>query len=117
MLDRLHGGGVEIVSPNFMNQRQLAPDRPVVPIHVRAQTVTEGATVEDIAFDKAEEAASLDQLVEAYKKTQEEIAQLADPPVGADPERTKRHGEHLARRLSRLEATIATRKEAEDAGH
>ena len=73
-----------------------------------------GTTVEEVAFDKAEEAASLDQLVEAYKQTQAEIAQLADPPAGSDPAQIKRHGEQLARRLSRLEAAITARREAED---
>ena len=114
MLDHLHAGGVEIVSPNFMNQRQLQADASVVPVHVQARAATESATVEEIAFDKAEEAASLDQLVEAYKKTQEEIAGLAEPPAGADPEQVKKHGERLARRLSRLEVAITARREADD---
>jgi len=116
MLDRLHGAGVEIVSPTFMNQRQFAPADAVVPAAGPAGPTTATVTVEEVAFDKAEEAANLDQLRESYRQTQQEIAGLADPPPGSDRQETQRRGEQLARRLSRLEAAIAELEAEHDGG-
>ncbi|WP_369601250.1 mechanosensitive ion channel domain-containing protein [Hahella sp. SMD15-11] len=60
VLDSLHGAGVEIVSPNFMNQRVLDPDVPVIPKADwrRSGRQEEKKRVEDVAFDKAETAAT-----------------------------------------------------------
>ena len=57
MLDSLHGGGVEIVSPTFMNRRELDPRKAVVP---PAYDTVAGPTADsppaDVVFDKAENA-------------------------------------------------------------
>src|SRR5690606_32831704 len=37
VMDELHGHGVEIVSPSFMNQRRLAEDRKMIPPVHRAK--------------------------------------------------------------------------------
>ncbi|MCB1566229.1 MAG: mechanosensitive ion channel family protein [Xanthomonadales bacterium] len=67
VLDTLHGDGVEIVSPTFMNQRQLDPGRPVIPKHDRGpdaevMKAADADSPEQRVFDKAEEAESLDAL-------------------------------------------------------
>ena len=56
-LDGLHRGGVEIVSPSFMNTRAVGQDRPFIPEPVRTAAPAAQPTAEDVAFDKAEEAA------------------------------------------------------------
>jgi len=117
MLDRLHGAGIEIVSPNFMNQRVLDPARAIIP---EPEVVTTGTAaekpavaVEDLAFDKAEEAASLEQLVGLHERLRNAIAELADPPEGLDADEVARRQQELARRLARVENAIeARRKEA-----
>jgi small-conductance mechanosensitive channel len=118
MLDRLHEAGVEIVSPNFMNQRVLDPETRVLPSEPPASepppVPTEEVAVEEIVFDKAEEAASLEQLVAEHKSTREAIAQLADPPGDTDPEQIKRKQERLTRRLAHLETLIAAKQQAVD---
>jgi small-conductance mechanosensitive channel len=108
VLDELHGAGIEIVSPNYMNQRQLVPgDKHIPAIAPRAapQPVA-GQTLENIVFDKADEAETIealrlrrggvveqiDELTTAFKKCPEE-------------ERTKRAAE-----IERLESTAATLK-------
>ncbi len=114
MLDHLHGGGVEIVSPNFMTTRALAPETQVMPDPTVTEPEVEGATVEEVAFDKAEEAASLDQLKEAYRKVKDE---LDDPPTmagDADPDAAARRKAVLEKRLARLTDAIETRREAAD---
>jgi small-conductance mechanosensitive channel len=117
MLDHLHQGGVEIVSPNFMNQRVLSPEARIIPQTVVKQTTTSPqveAKAEKVAFDKAEEAESLEQLERAHTKTREAIAALADPPEGSEPEAVKQQQEQLTRRLARLEAAIAAKAEKVD---
>jgi small-conductance mechanosensitive channel len=78
MLDSLHGGGVEIVSPSFMNQRVLAQDSAFIPPANHPEAVLEQpATVpEKIIFDKADEAeADAAQTIE-HAKIIEEIEVL-----------------------------------------
>lgn len=78
MLDSLHGGGVEIVSPNFMNQRVLEKDVEFIPAaEVVPVTAEPTAKVpEEIIFDKADEAeADAAQAIE-HKKIIEEIEAL-----------------------------------------
>lgn len=62
MLDRLHGDGVEIVSPSFMNQRRLDSARVMVPVSPRAEGADEDSHAEQLMFDKAEIAARVSQL-------------------------------------------------------
>ena len=121
MLDQMHGAGVEIVSPSFMNQRVLSPEARVLPVGAMSRPVADsGPTIETIAFDKADDAESLDELVATHKQTREAIAELADAPATADPEQTRRRQDQLTRRLASLEAAIADKQEAakvEDADH
>lgn len=59
VLDALHGAGVEIVSPAYMNQRRVPEDTPVIPKRRVGRRETVAATpMEEIAFDKAEESAA-----------------------------------------------------------
>jgi small-conductance mechanosensitive channel len=115
MLDRLHGDGVEIVSPGFMNQRALDPARPVIPRAAPgAKTEPEPADeprLEDVAFDKADEAETLEQLEAAHARTREAIAALADAPPGSNAETAKQRQEVLTRRLAQLEQAMAARRE------
>jgi len=108
MLDRLHGDGIEVVSPDFTNRRTLDPAATVIPVHVPAppgQAPPTEALVEDVAFDKAEEAETLEQLEAQHQRIREAIAALADrEDVPADG--AARQQEMLARRLARIEATI-----------
>jgi small-conductance mechanosensitive channel len=112
MLDHLHTSGIEIVSPNFMNQRVLAPETRVIPQPVRATATAEEVTLEDIAFDKAESAESFEQLIAARKEMQEAIAALDNPAEGGDPAQVERQRKQLTRRLANLEEIIAARQEA-----
>jgi small-conductance mechanosensitive channel len=56
VLDTLHGNGVEIVSPSFMNQRRLADDYKTIPTPIVSQFAKETVSAEEIVFDKAEQA-------------------------------------------------------------
>ncbi len=57
VLDTLHNQGIEIMSPSFMNQRQLEKNARAIPrSHYSATKEQNDVAAEDIVFDKAEQA-------------------------------------------------------------
>ncbi|MDX1500786.1 MAG: mechanosensitive ion channel family protein [Thermoanaerobaculia bacterium] len=83
MLDELHGDGVEIVSPNFMNTRALSPDSPVMPRRPAMARQKLERAPEEVVFDKAEEAEERERregLLEPAKE--EEAHQVRDGSEG-----------------------------------
>ncbi|MBA3031556.1 MAG: hypothetical protein KKF85_00450 [Gammaproteobacteria bacterium] len=62
ILDALHGDGIEIVSPTFMNQRPLAGDARILPASLNAAPRVESAAPEEIVFDKAKQAEQQEKL-------------------------------------------------------
>lgn len=77
ILEQMHGNGIEIVSPAFMNQRQLEPGSKVIPeqpvLQSRRKRETASQAPEAKIFDKAVEAASIEELKERLGKTQEQL--------------------------------------------
>lgn len=119
MLDTLHRGGIEIVSPSFMNQRALPLDKVFIP--EPAPSVPVGAAAPDapperIVFDKAEEAESREALREQLKQIQERLAGL-QKQRSALPEHAR---ERVDQEIARLEgdrervATVLGHKEKAD---
>lgn len=88
VLDALHQNGVEIVSPNFMNQRPVPTDHPVMPARYYGgeDDETEMGSAEKLMFDKAELASRVEklryqrgQLAEELKALKDSIAEVEDP--------------------------------------
>ena len=77
VLAQMHGNGIEIVSPAFMNQRQLDPERKVIPerpvLHDPLKQDSVSQAPEEKIFDKAVEAESLDELKLNLDTTRGEI--------------------------------------------
>lgn len=69
ILDELHGAGIEIVSPHFMNQRQLAEGRRVLPPARPVVAAGTSGEAEEIIFDKADEKASEEETGQAPPAT------------------------------------------------
>jgi small-conductance mechanosensitive channel len=119
-LEQLHGHGVEIVSPTFMNQRQLDPAHKIIPeqpvLHQYtepgAEEVREAAPEEKI-FDKAEEAANLEEIRQQLGDTRLAMKHNRAQLKGADEE-TRGALERHARVLERQEAIL--QQLVEDAG-
>ena len=80
VVDVLHGDGIEIVSPNFMNQRVLPEHLKVIPSHSEVPVMkTEAHTDQDpeeMIFDKAEEAEALERLQEEYTGQKQDLEKL-----------------------------------------
>lgn len=94
MLDALHRSGIEIVSPTFMNQRQLAADRLFI---AEVDRTTESKPPaddeprpEERMFDKAEQAESQAKTEQQLDKVVEELQKIrkgeSDEPGPTPPE-------------------------------
>jgi hypothetical protein len=73
MLDALHGEGIEIVSPNFMNTRTVGEEQKFVaaPSGKRSQLLQPSA--EQVAFDKANDAAAAQKIRTAIEAIQAQL--------------------------------------------
>ncbi len=100
-IDRLHEAGIEIVSPTIMNTRAYAPNVRFV-TGVAEEDEEQSGSVESVAFDKADLAASLQEQRERLEGLEEERTQLAGQPESNPDELV-----HLERRIERLQAMIA----------
>ena len=74
ILDSLHEGGVEIVSPTFMNTRAVADKIFIPPPEQRIGEEAGGAKPEEIIFDKAEIAENLENTMAQLQKNLDETA-------------------------------------------
>jgi hypothetical protein len=72
ILDSLHEGGVEIVSPTFMNTRAVG-ERVFIPVAEQPiEKEAEGPAPEEIIFDKAEMAGDLAKAITELQKSLDE---------------------------------------------
>ncbi len=91
ILDCLHDAGIEIVSPNFMNQRQTG-DTVFIPQKVRKSVqkkIDDAAAPENVIFDKAEEAESLEKRKEKLSDVDEKIKTITEELKVAETEEAK----------------------------
>ena len=100
MLDALHAAGIEIVSPNFMNSRNLGEHDRFIPAQSTQPALAEQAMAEQIAFDKAEDAASVEKIRYAIEQIGSELKTLGD----ANPEGRKLLEAKKARLVEKLRA-------------
>ncbi|MBN2226259.1 MAG: mechanosensitive ion channel [candidate division Zixibacteria bacterium] len=112
MLDKLHEGGVEIVSPTFMNTRAFGKDEQFIPQKpiVKDKVETPTAKPETLVFDKAEQAESIEKLREYFdadgRMLDELKGQLKDSLELMVRDKLKSEIEHLENRRARLEEII-----------
>ncbi len=110
VMDGLHRGGVEIVSPTFMNQRVFTPDSRFIPEVAVEQPKPDESTPEELVFDKADEAESQealqlrhDELIGQIKALKEQIKKSEDEEdkkeLEMQRERLETRREHLARAI------------------
>ncbi len=104
MLDRLHGGGIEIVSPAFMNQRRLDARDAVIPAAPRHDSAEEDSHAEELMFDKAELAARIARLRAKREELKAEIEAL----TGTDAEAQARETAWRERQIQHIEDIIRT---------
>lgn len=111
MLDVLHENQVEIVSPNFMNQRVYPVDKSFIPRPSKSKVEVETKAPEDLIFDKADEAQSVDKIREWIQLNTVEIQTLSeqletnptDQDLLAKIERKRVRGKYLIKILEKKE--------------
>ena len=116
MLDALHAEKVEIVSPNFMNTRALGEQHRFIPIPSRKTVTPVLAQPEEIAFDKAEEAASVERIRNAIEQAAADLKALDELGDEADAAERTALEEKKARLVEQLKAgeeAIKAREAAE----
>ncbi len=114
VLDALHGEGIEIVSPNFMNTRALPEGQLFVPRVSADDAPQQETTAEDVAFDKADEAASIEEIRKAIEAADREMAELEEQGIAADKGRLAGIEARKLRLIDRLKAA-EEQKQAEEA--
>ncbi len=92
VLDSLHDAGIEIVSPVFMNQRQMAEQTRIMPPSMMGETTVESANLEEIVFDKAEKA---ERQEETKINLETKIEELESRLRGAEGDEKKRISESI----------------------
>lgn len=110
VMDALHGGGVEIVSPTFMNRRS-ADEKTFIPeVEGEEKAEEEESRAEDVVFDKAEEAESREERMDILRDRLEEIEEELDQ----GPEKERK--EELEAKAERIEQRLKSlTEEAEEA--
>lgn len=78
MLDALHANDIEIVSPGFMNTRTVADNKHFIPEPSREAARKQKIVAEDVVFDKAEEAASVEQLRKSIELVESQLDEIKD---------------------------------------
>jgi len=114
-MDALHGEGIEIVSPSFMNTRALAKNKSfIAPVSDEDAAIGGTTSLDSIVFDKAAKAESVAKLKETLEETEarlricDEI--IAKPPSDQAKEAAEKEKLQLDSRVERLSGLIA-RKE------
>jgi small-conductance mechanosensitive channel len=116
MLDALHAANIEIVSPTFMNTRPLGENQRFVPMPSRKTVTQVQAQPEQIAFDKAEEAASVERIRNAIEQAAAGLKALDELGDEADTDERATLEEKKARLVEQLKAgeeAIKAREAAE----
>jgi len=117
VLDHLHEAGVEIVSPNFINRRNIDDREPFIPDRTGTppeQVDTSGEETEEVIFEKALEAKKVEDLDLLINEMEQEIEELenADKPGAEDRlEKLRDRLEMLQTRRDQLEEQIAEDQE------
>ncbi len=117
MLDALHEAGVEIVSPNFMNTRALQAGDPIIPEPERVAVPEERISAEEIVFDKAEEAASIETIRKSIEHVDAELEALADDePTTVEAEKARLNDKRaaLVEQLRLAEEALKAKEKAEN---
>jgi small conductance mechanosensitive channel len=98
ILDCLHEKNIEIVSPSFMNQRVFKTDASFIPKYQRESKEVTEKNMEDIVFDKAEEAHSKENIKLHIEDLEKQIKELESQKPDSEDESYQKKIESLKKR-------------------
>jgi small-conductance mechanosensitive channel len=119
MLDALHDAKIEIVSPNFMNTRAVHDDKLFIPLPSRERRQPVHSVAESVAFDKAEDAASLEKIRVQIQQIDEQITALSEEKNESNQKEQSAlevKKAHLIEQLKTAEENIKAKESAEKQG-
>jgi len=99
VLDTLHGQGIEIMSPTYMNQRRVDDAGKIISTIVQEDVSTQPVMAEDIVFDKAEQA---EQTEDERQKLINDMQELETALKEAPEEEKQRIKDEIAEGRERL---------------
>lgn len=106
VVEKLHRHHVEIASPTLMNTRQMAAGSAYIPsggYFSFDDDPEQAKLIEDVVFDKAEKAASLEGLKKKYKQKKTDIEKLKEQLKAVDGDER----ESIKNRIERMELLAA----------
>ncbi len=113
VLETLHEGNVEIVSPNFMNLRQLRHEEQMIPPPVEEPPQEEQPRPEERMFDKAEQAERVEREYRSRLAEIEQMEKRLETAEGEDRERLEKALAERKKQAAEL-ATAAHQNDADD---
>lgn len=116
VLDTLHGGGIEIVSPSFMNQRRLESEGRIIPTPAQKKAASEERPPEEIVFDKAEKAEQFEREKIDLQAEIQTVSASLDEADGEGKERLKAQLDLLSERLKLMESADLDEADAVSTG-
>ena len=110
VIDSLHKAGIEIVSPNFMNQKQVG-ETIFIPQKYRTtnKEVLEENTPENLIFDKAEEAEVIEKKKELLAEVEKKIEKRNEELKSANSQEQKQKLEKKIEKTKELKEKIEER--------
>ena len=115
VMDHLHKGGIEIVSPKFMNQRQVNDIQFIPEVTKESKLTKDEKLPEELVFDKAIKADKIDNKIESLEKIDEEIKQLKSASKDAkDKEEINNRIKTLEDLKNKINSTIVDDKKKLD---
>jgi small-conductance mechanosensitive channel len=117
VLDGLHGAGIEVVSPRFVVQRQLADDAKIIAGQASSDDVEkvarEDSDAEHVIFDKAESAEKIEELRAEKQVLSAEIAAMRESLKPTDESNQTQLDREIRLRETRLAWTAKSIERAE----
>jgi small-conductance mechanosensitive channel len=115
VMDHLHEGGIEIVSPIFQNQRQVTDIQFIPKITKESKPALDEKLPEELVFDKAIKADQIDDKIVSLEKIEEEIKQLKLASKDAeDKEKINNRIQKLEELKEKMNSHIVEEKEKLD---
>ena len=115
-MDTLHGEGIEIVSPTFMNTRSIEKGKTFISdVAEETASMTGSRSPDSIVFDKAEKAESVENLraslADAETRLRDCDEVIGKPPSDQALEAAQAEKERLTNRIERLSSLISRKEE------
>jgi small-conductance mechanosensitive channel len=112
VLDVLHEKSIEIASPAISDRREFSADHRYIPTtkSVKKQNTGEMKDIEEMAFDKAEEAESLEVLREEEQKLIGSLESMKESADAEDKKQVKKQRERIQVQIDRIHEEIERRE-------